>query len=99
VPPSRPRATATENSNPFVPRAGQCSIKARHFSETLNHTARRNHGQSRATQSGATNKSGQDAEASCVDVIHAGQIEHDISGNGLIEMRRPQRFVCTVAQN
>jgi hypothetical protein len=54
-----------------MPRTRYCSIQARHLRETLNHAARRNHRHDRAVFSRTANETGQQAEPSCVDVIHA----------------------------
>jgi hypothetical protein len=46
----------SEDSSPFLPATGQCSIQARHLPETLNYAARRNDRQDRATLSSAANE-------------------------------------------
>jgi hypothetical protein len=86
-----------EDPTPVIPGAGQCSIQARHLPEMLNHAARPHQRYDRATLASAVNKPREQAEPSGIDVVDARQIERD--GCGLVDVRRPEVLVCTVAEN
>ena len=92
-----------EDSTPFIPGAGQCSIQARHLPETLNHAARRNQRHDRATLASTSNKPREQAEPLCVDVIYARQIERHVGWYGgwygRLHVRVPEELVGTMAQN
>jgi hypothetical protein len=65
----------------------------------LDHAARRNHRQNRATLSSAVNERCQNADSACIEVSHARKIERHVRRRGLVQLRRPERFVCTVPKD
>jgi hypothetical protein len=82
-----------------MPCAWHSSIQASHFRKTLNDAARRDHRHDRSTSASAIDESCDHAEPSGVDVVDARQIERDVRCRRLVDVRRPQFLICTLAEN
>jgi hypothetical protein len=82
-----------------IPRAAHCSTQPRHVPEALDHATRRENCELDATLSSATRDRCQHTEASCIDIIHARQIQRHIGCGGVLQMRYPQTFVRTMTKN
>jgi hypothetical protein len=92
-------ATTAEDFHSLMPSARQRLVETRHFPEMLNDVARRNHRYACPTLSSSVNEACQQAEPSCVEVLHAGEIERHVRVPGLVQMRCPEVLVCTSTEN
>jgi len=74
-------------------------IESRHFCQTPDDPTRRNHRDVRPALSSLAHEVSQHAEALCIDVLHARQIERNVRRRRCLDVRRPQILVCTVPEN
>lgn len=82
-----------------MPGPRQRSIQAGHFRKMLNDAARRDDGDDHVMPPSAPNEACEQAESSCIDIVHAGKIERHVRFPSSIHKWCPEVLVRTLPEN